>query len=78
MRMARLVHDSPDTERVADMFAGIGYFTIPLAGSGASVHAMEINPVAFGFLHRNPSGQTAFPAASRPPRGLPGSPYRHL
>jgi tRNA wybutosine-synthesizing protein 2 len=35
------------------MFAGIGYFTIPMAGSGAYVHAMEINPVAFGYLNRN-------------------------
>ena len=39
--------------RVADMFAGIGYFTIPMAGAGASVHAMEINPVSFGYLTRN-------------------------
>ena len=28
MRMARLIRDSPVGERVADMFAGIGYFTI--------------------------------------------------
>ena len=35
------------------MFAGIGYFTIPVAGSGARLHAMEINPVAFGYLKRN-------------------------
>jgi tRNA wybutosine-synthesizing protein 2 len=40
-------------ERVADMFAGIGYFTIPAARSGARVHAMEINPVAFRYLCRN-------------------------
>lgn len=53
MRMARFVHDSPVPERVADMFAGIGYFTIPMAGSGATVHAMEINPVAFAYLQRN-------------------------
>jgi len=53
MRMAQLVHRSTSGERVADMFAGIGYFTLPMAGSGASVHAMEINPVACGFLERN-------------------------
>jgi tRNA wybutosine-synthesizing protein 2 len=53
MRMAQLVHDSPEAERVADMYAGIGYFTIPMAGSGASVHAMEINPVAYQYLERN-------------------------
>jgi tRNA wybutosine-synthesizing protein 2 len=53
MRIARLVRESPGAERVADMFAGIGYFTIPMAGSGAMVHAMEINPVAFAYLQLN-------------------------
>ena len=53
MRIARLIQDSDAAERVADMYAGIGYFTIPMAGSGASVHAMEINPVAFSYLERN-------------------------
>jgi tRNA wybutosine-synthesizing protein 2 len=53
MRMADLVSSSEKHERVADMFAGIGYFSIPMAGSGAYVHAMEINPVAFGFLNRS-------------------------
>ena len=52
-RMARLIRDGTPGARVADMFAGIGYFTIPMAGSGAPVHAMEINPVAFGYLVRN-------------------------
>jgi tRNA wybutosine-synthesizing protein 2 len=53
MRVAQLVRMSNTVERVADMFAGIGYFTIPIAGSGASVHAMEINPIAFEYLKRN-------------------------
>jgi tRNA wybutosine-synthesizing protein 2 len=53
MRMARLVRESPAGARVADMFAGIGYFAIPMAGSGAKVHAMEINPVACAYLERN-------------------------
>ncbi|HUT38515.1 MAG TPA: SAM-dependent methyltransferase [Methanoregula sp.] len=53
MRIAQLVHRSAPGERAADMFAGIGYFTIPMAGSGACVHAMELNPVAFGYLNRN-------------------------
>jgi tRNA wybutosine-synthesizing protein 2 len=53
MRIATLVRNSETPERIADMFAGIGYFSIPVAGSGASVHAMEINPVAFGYLIRN-------------------------
>jgi tRNA wybutosine-synthesizing protein 2 len=52
-RLARMVRSGPDPERIADMFAGIGYFTIPLAGAGAQVHAMEINPVAFGYLARS-------------------------
>jgi tRNA wybutosine-synthesizing protein 2 len=52
-RIARLVRKSRVQERVADMFAGIGYFTLPAARAGARVHAMEINPVAFGYLTRN-------------------------
>lgn len=52
-RIAGLIREGTGHERVADMFAGIGYFTIPMAGAGASVHAMEINPVAFGYLERN-------------------------
>lgn len=40
-------------ERVADMYAGIGYFTLPVARAGARVHAMEINPDAFSYLVRN-------------------------
>lgn len=51
-RIARMVRNQPRPERIADMFAGIGYFSIPLAGTGADVHAMEINPVAFGYLVR--------------------------
>ena len=49
-RIASLVRPG---ERVADMFAGIGYFTIPAAAGGAQVHAMEINPIAFEYLQRN-------------------------
>lgn len=52
-KMARIVSESEAGGRVADMFAGIGYFTIPMAGSGALVHAMEINPVSFGYLEEN-------------------------
>ncbi|MGA2917041.1 class I SAM-dependent methyltransferase [Methanoregula sp.] len=53
MRIADLIRAGPGNERVADMFAGIGYFSLPAAGAGARVHAMEINPVAFGYLERN-------------------------
>jgi tRNA wybutosine-synthesizing protein 2 len=50
MRVASLVRVG---ERVADMYAGIGYFTLPVARAGGMVHAMEINPVAFGYLQKN-------------------------
>ncbi|MEN6342025.1 MAG: SAM-dependent methyltransferase [Methanospirillum sp.] len=49
-RIAGLVRPG---ERTADLFAGIGYFTLPAARAGASVHAMEINPAAFGYLEAN-------------------------
>jgi tRNA wybutosine-synthesizing protein 2 len=52
-RIAQMVKNTPRPERIADMFAGIGYFSIPLAGTGADVHAMEINPVAFRYLVRS-------------------------
>lgn len=52
-RMAEFAGKASDRERIADMFAGIGYFTIPMAKAGASVHAMEINPVSFGYLKGN-------------------------
>ncbi len=50
-------------EVVADLFAGIGYFSLPLAralapagtaaGAGARVYAVEKNPAAFAFLQEN-------------------------
>ena len=40
-------------ERVLDMFAGIGYFSLPMATAGADVIAIEHNPVAFQFLLEN-------------------------
>jgi len=50
MRIASLVREG---ERVADLYAGIGYFTLPVARAGGIVHAMEINPVAFEYLQKN-------------------------
>ncbi len=50
VRMIKIIRSG---ERVADMFAGIGYFTIPAARAGARVHAMELNPVAYRYLCRN-------------------------
>jgi tRNA wybutosine-synthesizing protein 2 len=40
-------------ERVFDMFAGIGYFTLPMARAGADVTAAEVNPTAFRYLVEN-------------------------
>ncbi len=42
-------------ETVVDMFAGIGYFSLPLAlhAKAQRVVACEINPVAFGYLIDN-------------------------
>ncbi|WP_081655630.1 class I SAM-dependent methyltransferase [Halopiger goleimassiliensis] len=42
-----------DAEHVFDMFAGIGYFTLPMARAGARVTATEINPTAFRYLLEN-------------------------
>ncbi|QLG49649.1 class I SAM-dependent methyltransferase [Natrinema halophilum] len=45
--------ESVADDRVFDMFAGIGYFTLPLARAGARVTATEINPAAFRYLLEN-------------------------
>lgn len=51
-RMRRLVRPG---ERVADLFAGIGYFAVPaaLAHPTTSVVAVEKNPLAHAFLVEN-------------------------
>ncbi|MFP9062033.1 class I SAM-dependent methyltransferase [Natrialbaceae archaeon A-chndr2] len=49
-RMADVVEAD---ERVFDMFAGIGYFSLPMARAGASVTATELNPTAFRYLLEN-------------------------
>lgn len=49
-RMGELVGHE---ERVLDMFAGIGYFTLPMALAGARVTAVEKNPTAFQYLSEN-------------------------
>ncbi|WP_135827542.1 class I SAM-dependent methyltransferase [Halorussus halobius] len=40
-------------ERAFDMFAGVGYFTLPMARAGADVVAAERNPEAFRYLVEN-------------------------
>ncbi|HOO52796.1 MAG TPA: class I SAM-dependent methyltransferase family protein [Methanothrix sp.] len=51
MRMGRL----GGGETVVDMFAGIGYFTLPMAvhSRPKRIVAIEINPVAYGYLVEN-------------------------
>ena len=50
-RMATVGKD----EYVVDMFAGIGYFTLPMAvhSRPKRIDAIEINPVSFGYLSEN-------------------------
>jgi len=50
---ARMGEAVSEGERVVDMFAGIGYFTLPMARAGAEVSAIERNPVSFRFLLEN-------------------------
>jgi len=50
---ARMGDTVEKRERVLDMFAGIGYFSLPMAAAGADVIAIEHNPVAFQFLLEN-------------------------
>lgn len=51
IRMSRLGKG----ETVVDMFAGIGYFTLPMAvhSHPSKVTAIELNPVAYGYLAEN-------------------------
>jgi tRNA wybutosine-synthesizing protein 2 len=51
MRMGRL----GGGETVVDMFAGIGYFTLPMAvhSRPKKIIAIEINPIAYGYLAEN-------------------------
>lgn len=52
LRMSKL----PDSnETIIDMFAGIGYFTIPMAvhSKPEKIYAIEINPVSYNYLCEN-------------------------
>jgi len=51
----RMATISKNTEIVVDMFAGIGYFTLPLAvySQPQRIFACEINPVAYRYLCEN-------------------------
>jgi tRNA wybutosine-synthesizing protein 2 len=52
IRMAKIVNDG---EIVVDLFAGIGYFSIPMAvhNSPQKIYSVEINPVAYHYLQEN-------------------------
>jgi tRNA wybutosine-synthesizing protein 2 len=52
MRMSKLPEDN---ETIIDMFAGIGYFTIPMAvhSNPKKIYAIEINPVSYNYLCEN-------------------------
>lgn len=49
-RIAKLAQGK---ETVIDMFAGIGYFSLPLARVVKKVYAIELNPTAYRYLQEN-------------------------
>lgn len=51
----RMAHVCEPGETVVDMFAGIGYFSLPMAvhSSPAKVICIEKNPIAYSHLERN-------------------------
>ncbi|MDD5192988.1 MAG: class I SAM-dependent methyltransferase family protein [Candidatus Nanoarchaeia archaeon] len=51
----RIAKQIKHNEVIVDMFAGIGYFTVPNAklGKPKKIYAIELNPVSFKFLKEN-------------------------
>jgi tRNA wybutosine-synthesizing protein 2 len=50
----RLIEEVKDKDVVIDMFAGIGYWSIPLAkNKDVKVYAIEYNPKAYSYLKKN-------------------------
>lgn len=49
-RIAKLAKSK---EIVLDMFAGIGYFSLPLAKKVKKVYSIELNPVSYHYLNEN-------------------------
>lgn len=52
MRIANLVEDN---EVIVDMFAGIGYFSVPIGklSNPRKIYSIELNPLSFKFLEEN-------------------------
>ncbi len=50
---ARMGEVVTEGERAFDMFAGVGYFALPMARAGATVTAAEIDPEAYRYLVEN-------------------------
>lgn len=52
IRIANLITDS---ETIIDMFAGIGYFSIPLAyhSNPKKIYSIELNPNSYNYLKKN-------------------------
>ncbi len=51
----RMAEVADEDEVIVDMFAGIGYFTLPLAvhSKPDKIYSLEINPVAYRYLKEN-------------------------
>lgn len=51
----RIANQVGHNEIIIDMFAGIGYFTVPIGklGRPKKIYAIELNPVSFKFLKEN-------------------------
>jgi tRNA wybutosine-synthesizing protein 2 len=50
---ARMGEVAGADERVFDMFAGVGYFALPMARAGATVVAAELDPATYRYLVEN-------------------------
>ncbi|WP_254823908.1 class I SAM-dependent methyltransferase [Haloglomus halophilum] len=50
---ARMGDVTGPEERVFDMFAGVGYFALPMARAGAAVTAAELDPTTYQYLVEN-------------------------
>lgn len=50
---ARLAGMIKPNEKVVDMFAGIGYWTLPVAKKARQVTAIDVNPAAIAMLKEN-------------------------